>query len=146
MNGRTYRYQDESPLYPFGYGLTYSDIRFEDYKVDFSLEKQALTVRAKIFNTGNYKTDEIIQLYVSLLDQKDTPLKTLIDFKRVTLFPDETAQVKFNLAKNSFSYFDADGNKHSYKGKVRIYIGNCSPGHRSVELGAKVLFEDIKID
>jgi beta-glucosidase len=108
-----YRYYDEKkiePLFPFGYGLSYTTFEYSDMIVsstDF-LDSEGLTVSVKVKNTGALKGKEVVQLYVS--DQECTlirPEKELKEFVKIELEPGETKEVTFKLVSRDFSYFDS---------------------------------------
>jgi len=111
-----YRYYDErkiEPLFPFGFGLSYTTFEYNDLKLSSknTTDKEGLTVSLTVKNTGDVKGKEIIQLYVS--DSKSTlqrPEKELKKFDKIELEPGEEKTVTFNLESRDFSYFDAKRN------------------------------------
>jgi len=111
-----YRYYDGrkiEPLFPFGYGLSYTSFEYSDLKVSSknTTDKQGLTVSVTIKNTGKVTGKEIVQLYVS--DTKSTlqrPEKELKKFVKIELAPGESKEVSFKLNSRDFSYFDAKRN------------------------------------
>ena len=111
-----YRYYDErkiEPLFPFGYGLSYTNFEYSDFKVSSknTTDKEGLTVSVTIKNTGKVKGKEVVQLYVS--DTKSTlqrPEKELKKFVKIELEPGEEKEVSFKLESRDFSYFDAKRN------------------------------------
>ncbi len=108
-----YRYYDEKqiePLFPFGYGLSYTSYEYSDLKVsqDVINDKDVLQLSLKVKNTGDIRGKEIIQIYVS--DEACTlqrPQKELKAFKKVELAPGESKEVTFQLKGRDFSYYDA---------------------------------------
>jgi beta-glucosidase len=139
MKGRTYKYMTKEPLYPFGYGLTYSEIKISDVIINSEKIKKntSQNIQVTITNNGNYAIEEVIQLYISLKDNAEgVPLSSLKDFKRVKLEPNQSIKIFFELNPDDFNYVDAHGNTKRHQGIAEIIIGNASPGNRSKALGA----------
>lgn len=135
MVGRTYRYMEKEPLFPFGFGLSYSS--FEYSAISSQVEDNTLVVSAKIKNTGKVEAEEVAQLYIeSPLAGKNYPFYSLKSFKRIKLKSGETAQVKFNLQKEKFLLVDENGKGFLPKGDFKIIVGGAVPSERSKELGA----------
>ncbi|KAA3663238.1 MAG: glycoside hydrolase family 3 protein [Calditrichaeota bacterium] len=146
MKGRTYKYMTEEPMYPFGFGLTYSKSEFSNFNLSASKlnEKQTLTVKVDVANTGDYDIDEVAQLYVSSVDTSGgLPLTSLKAFQRVSLKKGEKKTLAFLLEPESLKVTDQEGEKVWRKGKYTITVGNASPGELSVRLGAAVPQEAI---
>ncbi|MFA6457411.1 MAG: glycoside hydrolase family 3 C-terminal domain-containing protein, partial [Bacteroidota bacterium] len=100
MKGRTYRYFTEEPLYPFGYGLSYTTFAYKNLQIEKSkiTPSDSTMVSAEVTNTGKIAGEEVVQLYVKA--EKDTlAVKTLKGFQRVTLQPNETKKATFKLSK-----------------------------------------------
>ena len=104
MQGRTYRYLNYEPLYPFGHGLSYTTF---SYSTPF-IENGKLKV--KVTNSGNYNGDEVIQLYIKRYDDPDGPLKTLRGFQRIHIPAGQTSEVSFPLTSDTFTWWDKDSN------------------------------------
>jgi beta-glucosidase len=141
MNGRTYRYMTEEPLYPFGFGLSYCQFEY----FDLALEKRlltagdSLTVHLKVKNTGEREAAEVVQVYVSDLQASTiVPLKHLVAFERIELGAGETREVKFLITAEMISFFDEEGKQTLEPGDFLVEIGGCSPGQRGQDLGAPV--------
>ena len=134
MKGRTYRYLDRKPLYPFGYGLTYADIRV----LTASAEKAAdggLLVRAQVQNLGAVASEDVVQLYLKAEDSPDsTPNPILCGFARVHLDAGEAKEVALQVAPASLSVVDDAGNRIFPGGRYTIYAGTSQPDARSREL------------
>jgi beta-glucosidase len=100
MEGRTYRYFRQEPLYPFGFGLSYTNFSYSD----LSLQKEAkigdpIQVSVKVTNTGDRDGDEVVELYIT--DEKAStprPIRSLEGFKRISLKKGESQIVQWNLA------------------------------------------------
>jgi beta-glucosidase len=139
MNGRTYRYMTEEPLYPFGFGLSYS--RFE--YANLSLEKpqvnagENLNINVTVKNSGERAAAEVAQFYLSDLETSTAvPLHKLVGFERVTLEPGESCTLEFTLTPEMMSFFSDNGQLTLEPGEFRIEVGGCSPGQRGQDLGA----------
>jgi len=139
MEGRTYRYMIQEPLYPFGFGLSYS--RFE--YADLALEKpeisagESLNVSFQVSNTGERAAAEVAQFYLSDLDASaPVPLHHLVGFERVLLEPGESRRLQFTLTPEMMSFFDEEARLTLEPGDFRLEVGGCSPGKRGQELGA----------
>ena len=122
--------RDIEPLFPFGYGLSYTTFAYEDLKFDKNTisEKDTLAVSVKISNSGERAGAEVVQLYVQ--DVKcsvERPVKELKGFKKVNLSPGEKQTVTFELTKQDLSFFDEKENRwKAEKGKFKILVGSSS--------------------
>lgn len=139
MAGRTYRYMDSDPMYPFGFGLSYSSFVYESMQL--SNEKihagDGLTVKVKLKNRGNFNADEVVQLYLTFLGNgQQVPKFSLKRFARIKLNPNEEKVVVFNLNDEDFSLVNDQGIKVLNEGKYRIAVGGTLPVQRSLDLGA----------
>ena len=132
MKGRTYKYMTEEPLYPFGFGLSYTTFTYKSLKVD-----KNYNASVTVTNTGNYDAEDVVQLYISspLAGTKD-PIYDLKAFKRVHLKSGETKTIDFKLNKDTFNQFNEAGKAVLRKGKYTIYVANALPSQRSLDLGA----------
>ncbi len=130
MKGRTYRYFKGTPLYPFGYGLSYSTFRYSDMKVSKSTARSGdtLTVSVDVTNTGTLDGDEVVQLYVRDLDSKKPQLiKSLRGFDRVSIRKGETRSVAIPLPVRSLKYYSDGANGYVVEpGKYELQIGSSS--------------------
>ena len=121
MQGRTYRYLNYEPLYPFGHGLSYTTF---SYSTPF-IENGKLKV--KVTNSGNYNGDEVIQLDIKRYDDPDGPLKTLRGFQRIHIPAGQTSEVSFPLTSDTFTWWDKDSNTvHPLQGRYKILVGGTS--------------------
>jgi beta-glucosidase len=142
MNGRTYRYMTAEPLYPFGFGLSYSHFEYSELqldKTDLTLG-DSLQVSLTICNSGASDSAEVVQYYLSDLHASTiVPIHHLIGFERVALKAGESRTVKFTLTPEMMSFFDDDGKLTLEPGDFRLEVGGCSPGKRGQDLGAPTL-------
>ena len=110
MKGRTYRYFDGTPLFPFGYGLSYSTFEYEGLSLSKSVigAGDSVEVAVNIRNTGRYDGDEVVQLYVRhLASAAPQPLKSLKGFARIPVRKGESRTVRIPLKAADLRYFDA---------------------------------------
>ena len=128
--GRTYQYSKPDPLFPFGYGLTYTTFGYSDLKTDRKSVKEGgeINVTFRLENTGNYDSDEVVQLYVSFPESTvDRPAIALKGFSRVHLMKGQSQIITIPLKTDDLKYWDVD--KHAFvleKGKVNLSIGSSS--------------------
>jgi beta-glucosidase len=128
--GRTYMYDKNEPLFPFGHGLTYTSFVYSDLKPDKSIISDGgeISFAFKLKNTGNFDSDEVTQLYVSFPGSKVTrPGIALKGFKRVFVPKGETVNVIIPLRADDLAFWDID--KKSFileSGKIKVMIGSSS--------------------
>jgi beta-glucosidase len=133
-HGRTYMYDKHIPLFPFGYGLTYTNFIYRDLVIDKKniKDQETINISFKLKNSGNYDSDEVVQLYVSFPDSKiERPVKELKGFKRVLVEKGQTADVTIPLNLNDLKYWDSG--RHSFvleKGTINFFIGGSSVDSR----------------
>ena len=139
MQGRTYRYMTEEPLYPFGFGLSYSCFEYSDLQLDKTVipAGDSLDVSLSLHNSGAQDSAEVVQFYLSDLRASTiVPLHHLVGFERVVLKAGESQTVKFRLTPEMMSFYDDDGKLTLESGTFRLEVGGCSPGKRGQDLGA----------
>ncbi|WP_073119736.1 glycoside hydrolase family 3 N-terminal domain-containing protein [Wenyingzhuangia marina] len=146
MKGRTYKYMDVDPLYPFGFGLSYTTFNYNNIKASSSSisKKENVNVEVNITNTGKINADEVVQVYIS--DKKASvtvPNFKLIKTKRIHLKAEHSKKIVFELTPEDFEIIKNDGSSTIESGEFNIYIGGSSPMKRSVELGASTMAETI---
>lgn len=133
MENRTYRYFTGTPVYPFGYGLSYTTFQYSSLKVQPSPDKRSVKVTAKITNTGKTEGEEVVQLYVSNPRDFITPIRALKGFRRINLKPGESQTVEFALTSKELSVIDISGNSVPMKGKVQISLGGGQPSTQMIK-------------
>lgn len=128
-----YRYYDKKeikPLFPFGFGLSYTEFQYSHLTISKSSIKDTETVQVKatVKNTGTRAGKEIVQLYVSDVESSVIrPLKELKGFQKLELQPEEEQEVTFELDKRSFAYYNVNiGDWHVESGDFEIAIGSSS--------------------
>ncbi len=120
-NGRTYMYSKIPPLYPFGFGLSYTSFAYYDIAV--TQNQAAVTVT----NTGGCEADEVVQLYIDSAGLGNQPKFRLKGFKRIHLKPGERERISFPLNAESFSLFNETGERTVIPGKYSVYIDGHLP-------------------
>ncbi len=127
---RYYEKKRQQVLFPFGYGLSYTEFEYMDIKIDKDriTDKDTVNVSVDVWNVGRYKGKEVIQLYVSENNSRVTrPLKELKGFKKIELEPSEKKTVTFTLDKRSFAYYETSIHDYYVKsGDFTIMIGAAS--------------------
>jgi beta-glucosidase len=130
MKNRTYRYFTGEPLYPFGYGLSYSAFEYSGLKLS-NPELPAgnpLDVEVDVKNTGKRDGDEVVELYISFPKLAGAPLKALRGFRRVHLKAGEQQHVKLTLGPRDLSYVNEAGDRFVGGGDCLITVGGGQPG------------------
>jgi beta-glucosidase len=139
MRGRTYRYAEIEPLYPFGFGLSYSSFRYEPLTLssDTLADGATLVARTRLANTGTCDAFETVQCYlVPPRDCLDAPRATLVDFQKVFVPARGAAEIEFRLPSALFAQVDALGHRVHTPGLYDVVVGSASPGPRAEALGA----------
>ena len=129
MDDRTYRYMTESPLYYFGYGLSYTTFGYGNAKLSSGKIRngKSVTVSVKVTNTGDLAGHESVQVYVKRLNDENAPVKALKGLKMIYLNPGESKTVKIELPASSFEYYDGYADDLTVKsGDYRIMVGSSS--------------------
>jgi beta-glucosidase len=134
---RGYHFASKEPLFPFGYGLSYTtfDIGAPRLSVQRISADGSVNVSVDVRNTGPLAGDEVVQLYVrDVVSSVTRPMKELKGFRRVTLKPGEAATVEFRLGKDAFAFYDEDMKYVVEPGEFQIMAGP-----NSVDLKAAAL-------
>jgi len=132
-NKYTSKYLDipNTPLYPFGYGLSYTSFAFDNLRVSPSsiTANGTVTVRADITNTGQTSGTDVAQLYIHNLDARILqPVRQLEGFNRVSLAPGQTRTVTFTLNRSNLGYYDNSGGYQVQPGAFDVFVGDSSTG------------------
>src|SRR5688572_21644818 len=130
LTKQTYRFFKGEPLFPFGYGLSYTTFAYENLKIEENQKRgEPVKVSISVKNTGKIKGDEVVQAYVSHVNAGGrVPLRSLAQFQRVTLEPGESKQIDFTLAPESFLSVNEKGEKNLVAAQFEIAVGGVQPG------------------
>jgi len=136
MKGRTYRYFSGEPLYPFGFGLSYTTFAYSNLKVVASAStSDKVKVTADVQNTGSRDGDEIVQLYVKIDNAAvPVPIHALQGFKRIALKAGEKKTVCFELSPKQFSIIDDENKRVVQSGSIQIFVGGGQPTSKGVQI------------
>ena len=129
MAGRTYRYFTEPPLYPFGYGLSFSSFSYSDAKVSPAqvAADGTVTVSVGVTNTSSLPGDEVVQLYLAHPGVDGAPIRALAGFRRIRLDAAASETVNFPLRDRDLSIVDEAGVRRIVPGVVEVWIGAGQP-------------------
>ena len=148
MKGRTYRFLEKAPLYPFGYGLSYSNVVIEKAEIakgdNFrSASNDGMTIVVSVKNEGKIDTDEVLQVYTHVTGTKDEVLNPKLSaFKRINVKAGEEKKVEIQVPVMAFTTVDDDGIRSITGSGADIYVGFGQPDERTKELTGK---EAVKI-
>ncbi len=133
--GRTYMYAKKEPLYPFGFGLSYTEYSYGDIKAE-KTSSAACALSFDVKNIGGMAGDEVIQLYIDSAGFENQPKFRLVRFTRVNLEAGESKEIRFDLGERDFSLINNDGRRVVLNGEYTVYAGGSAPDGRSAALGA----------
>jgi len=130
MKGRTYRYFEGAPLWPFGYGLSYTTFSYSDLSLQTSTINAGdpLDAAVTITNSGKVAGDEVVQLYLKFPDVAGAPIRALRGFQRVHLEPGASQKVGFHLNPRDLSMVSDLGDIIVAEGKYTVSVGGGQPG------------------
>ncbi|HEU4833248.1 MAG TPA: glycoside hydrolase family 3 C-terminal domain-containing protein [Pyrinomonadaceae bacterium] len=126
MQGRTYRYFKGEPLYPFGYGLSYTKFVYSNLRFDEKSVKagESIKVSVDVTNAGEREGDDVVQLYLTdVAASAPVPLRTLVGFDRISLRPREKRSVTFTITSQQMSLIDERGKRVIEPGEFLISVG-----------------------
>ena len=141
MDNRTYRFTKHKPMYPFGYGLSYSNFVYSDISIkkEQIINGDSIELNFTIHNDSEIPGEEVVQIYIKDLKASyRTPNSSLIYFKRLFLDSGERRKINFIVNKDMMSTFNEKGHKEIESGIFKIFVGGSSPGERSQELGKSI--------
>ena len=137
-DGRTYMYFKGTPLFPFGFGLSYTSFHYSNLQTSAGevAAGHDFSVRVDVKNTGTRAGDEVVQMYVSHLKSKVIrPAKELKGFERVTLQPGESKTVQFPLATEALAYWDDSHARWTVeKDQIRVMVGGSSDDDKATKM------------
>jgi beta-glucosidase len=126
MTNRTYRYFKGEALYPFGYGLSYTNFEYGKLQIPNQLKKgENTTIKATVKNIGQKDGEEVVQLYVA--HENNQALRALKGFKRISLKAGESKEVTFELSPDDLAVINENGESTQLSGKIKISIGGGQP-------------------
>src|SRR5215469_16314595 len=130
MKGRTYRYFKGEPLWPFGYGLSYTSFRYSNLTLPQTAIKagDSLNVSVTVTNAGKLAGDEVVELYLNFPEVSGAPIRALRGFQRTHLEPRASDQVEFHLSPRDLSMVTEAGDIIVPQGKYTISVGGGQPG------------------
>lgn len=140
MDGRTYRYMKDKPLYAFGHGLSYTTFDYESASLDRKSAKcgDNVNLNIKLRNAGKRDGDEVVQVYIRKEGDFGGPVKTLRAFKRVTLPAGTSRDIAFTLTPDAFKTYDQKSGRMAVThGKYEILYGGSSENLKSLPLTLK---------
>jgi len=130
MKGRTYRYFEGQPLYPFGYGLSYSKFAYSNARLSTSTLKAGsnLQVDVDVRNTSSVAGDEVVQAYIVFPKLPGAPLRALRGFQRLNVRPGQTQHVRLTLSPRDLSMVNDEGTRLVAAGAYKLFVGGGQPG------------------
>lgn len=138
MQGRTYRYTADNVLFPFGFGLTYGDVKVT------SLEYKDGVANVTAENSGA-ATEDVIELYIKDYSENAVPNVSLCGFKRISLGSGERKTVQISVPEKAFTSVDAKGERKRFGSRFTLYAGNCQPDENSKALGGSFVSVEITV-
>jgi len=147
MDNKTYRYFKGTPLYGFGYGLSYTEFKYSAVKAPAKIKKgQPATISVKITNAGKMEGEEVAQLYLINPNASiKSPLKSLKGFERFNLKPGQSTVVNFALSPEDLSYVTENGSLKAYEGKIQIAVGGSQPDEKNRTKG-NIITQTLEIE
>jgi len=147
MQGRTYRYFKGTPLYPFGYGLSYTTFEYSNLVANETAGTDSpLNVTVEVKNVGKVDGEEVVQLYISNKTAKsEVPIVALKGFQRINLKKGEQKSVTFTLNPEDFSITTGDAKQVVEPGTFEIAVGGAIPGKNSVAKTLKLTGNTVEI-
>lgn len=139
MKGRTYRFSQIEPLYPFGFGLSYAKFAYAPLTLSTARlgAGQEVVVRTTLTNSSGRTASEAVQCYIQPPSSwAHAPLATLVDFQKVSVPAKGSVDIEFKLPAAAFAQVDSTGQQVHAPGSYGIVVGSASPGARAAALGA----------
>lgn len=148
MKDRTYRYMPNEALYPFGYGLSYADIKVQSVKVldapkdeevtNLSAGQTKYRVKVQLENKSKFDSYDVVQIYIKDMEsQYAVPNFSLCSFKSVYLKAGESKEVTLNVGEKAFTVVNEEGERIVDSHKFKLFIGTSAPDKRSQKLTGK---------
>ncbi|MBO4449658.1 MAG: glycoside hydrolase family 3 C-terminal domain-containing protein [Clostridiales bacterium] len=138
MKNRTYKYFEKTPLYPFGFGLTYGRISVTNASISdtsAAARENGFDITVSVKNEGSMKTGDVVQIYAKALEDKNEVRNyRLVGFKRISLEAGEAKDVVISITSDALKVITEDGSKVVPEGKIAIFAGLGQPDERTAEL------------
>jgi beta-glucosidase len=130
MKGRTYRYFEGEPLWPFGFGLSYTTFAYSDLTLPQSPidAGDPLDASVTVTNTGKVAGDEVVQLYLKFPEIPGAPIRALRGFQRIHLDPGASQKIEFRLNPRDLSMVTQAGDIIEVQGRYTVSVGGGQPG------------------
>jgi len=146
MTGRTYRYFKGEPLYPFGFGLSYTSFAYSNPVVlETAKTGDEVCITADVKNTGKTDGDEVVQVYVSNKTSANAPIKSLKGIRRISLKAGEQKTVRFTLKPADFSVINSNAKEIVELGTYEITVGGVSSGKNLVTKNIQLTGEIVRL-
>lgn len=137
MKGRTYRYMKQEALYPFGYGLSYTEFTYSNVRASkAAIGEDGITINATVSNSGSREGVETVQVYVKA-DREGTPNAQLKGICKTALRPGESREISVKLPIEAFALYDEQAINRVEAGEYVVYVGGNQPDSRSEKLTGK---------
>lgn len=137
MKGRTYRYIEKEPLYPFGYGLSFTTFAYTKIKLNKKVIRtgDSIEISVDVKNTGKISSEEVVQLYIKDLKASVTvPHHSLQGMQRINLKPGKKQTINFIITPRHMALINNEGKCILEPGHFEVFVGGCQPDDRSKEL------------
>jgi len=137
MKGKTYRYFKGSPLFEFGYGLSYSTFTYSEFELPKEIyTNKEITVSVNVTNNGEFDGDEVVQCYSSIIEDDGlNPQKSLVGFKRVAINAGETIKVSFTIKPSQLAKVNSNYKMVVNEGELVVSIGGAQPSENRLKSG-----------
>jgi beta-glucosidase len=148
MEGRTYRFMSAKPLFPFGFGLSFTEFRYSGLSLAPSITAgESIKVSVKVTNAGKRPGHEVVQLYLTDLESSvRVPLRQLVGFARIRLEAGEEKDVAFELTPRMLSLIDDEGRRILEPGRFRVSVGGRQPDAQGgARAGSSVLESEFDV-
>lgn len=145
MDGRTYKFLREDPLFPFGFGLSYTQFTYSDLKLEKKTisQDESLQGTVTVKNTGKMAGGEVVQVYLKDMEASErVPRWKLCDVARVELAPGEETAVSFTIDAEQFQIIRKDGSRCWEPGEFNVYVGGSQPDEYSCQLMGRAVVSD----
>ena len=137
---KSYLFVDSKPLFPFGFGLSYTTFKYNNLKISNPAinPDQETEVRVEVTNTGDVTGDEVVQMYIrDLISSVTRPVMELKGFKRITLEPGETKTVTLSITPEKLQFYDINMKRVVEPGEFEIMVGTSSVEYLTAKLLVK---------